>query len=78
MNETIPDPNPSVMPQSLLKRAKFPGITKAARDLQISRGHLSAVLAGERKSGRTLRRWGAWLMLNPQYAALQKNPPKEA
>ena len=78
MNETIPDPNPPVMPQSLQKRTVFPGITKAARDLEISRAHLSAVLVGERKSGRTLRRWDAWLKLNPDYAALQRDRTKEA
>ncbi len=78
MNETIPDPNPPVMPQSLQKRTVFPGITKAARDLQISRAHLSACLMGERKSGRTLRRWDAWLKLNPDYAALQRTRAKGA
>ena len=66
------------MPQSLQKRTVFPGITKAARDLQISRAHLSAVLVGERQSGRTLRRWDAWLKLNPDYAALQRSRTKEA
>jgi hypothetical protein len=72
MNKTIPDPSPEIFPQSLQKRVAFPGITKAARDLEISRAHLFAVLIGERKSGRTLRRWGAWLKLNPDYAALQR------
>lgn len=73
MKNTIPDPNPEpVTPQSIQKRTTFPGITKAARDLEISRAHLFAVLAGTRKSGRTLRRWDAWLKLNPDYAALQR------
>ena len=72
MNETIPDPNPPVTPQSLQERTVFPGITKAARDLKISRAHLFAVLVGARESGRTQRRWNAWLKLNPDYAALQR------
>ena len=78
MNETIPDPKPPITPQSVQARTVFPGITKAARDLQISRAHLYAVLVGERKSGRTLRRWGAWLKLNPDYAGLQRAGTKEA
>lgn len=78
MNETIPDPNPPVMPQSLQKRTAYPGITKAARELEISRAHLFAVLEGERKSGRTLRRWDAWLKLNPDYAALQRDRTAKA
>jgi len=76
MNKTIPDPNPPVMPQSLQSRTLFPGITKAARDLEISRAHLFAVLVGERRSGRTLRRWDAWLKLNPDYASLQRKTPE--
>jgi hypothetical protein len=78
MSQAIPDPNPPVMPQSLQKRTAFPGITKAARDLEISRAHLFACLIGERKSGRTLRRWDAWLKLNPNYAALQRGRHSEA
>jgi hypothetical protein len=78
MNDTIPDPNPPVMPQSLQERTAFPGITKAARDLEISRAHLFAVLSGERKSARTLRRWAAWLELNPDYAAIQRRSPNAA
>ena len=77
MNETIPDPNPPVMPQSLQKRTAYPGITKAASDLEISRSHLFEVLEGKRTSGRTLRRWAAWLKLNPEYAALQRIQPHE-
>ena len=74
MKGTIPDPNPeTVFPQSLQARVTFPGITKAARDLQISRAHLFAVLNGERASRRTIRRWGSWLEKNPDYAALQRN-----
>lgn len=76
MKHKIPDPNPDpVFPQSRRGNVAFPGITKAASDLEISRGHLSAVLYGERPSRRTLRRWGAWLKLNPEYARLQTRQP---
>ena len=77
MNETIPDPNPEpIFPQSLQARVTFPGITKAARDLQLSRAHLFAVISGERRSGRTMRRWSAWLEKNPDYAKIQRHKVK--
>jgi hypothetical protein len=79
MNQAIPDPSPdAVFPQSLQKRVAFPGITKAARDLSISRAHLFAVLTGERSSRRTLRRWNAWLEKNPDYAGMQRRNPQTA
>jgi hypothetical protein len=79
MNHTIPDPSPeTVTSQSLRSNVAFPGITKAARDLEISRAHLWACLNGQRTSGRTLRRWNAWLNLNPEYAELQRNEPGRA
>jgi hypothetical protein len=79
MIETIPDPKPeTIFPQSLQARVTFPGITKAARDLQLSRAHLHAVLSGERRSRRTIRRWGAWLAQNPDYAQLQRASIKPA
>lgn len=79
MKHAIPDPSPeTVTSQSLRSNVAFPGITKAARDLEISRAHLFAVLNGHRQSGRTIRRWNAWLKLNPDYAELQRNEPGRA
>jgi hypothetical protein len=79
MKLAIPDPRPiEVSPQSFQQRVAFPGITRAARELNISRGHLFACLTGERKSRRTIRRWTAWLEKNPAYAALQRQTPPAA
>jgi hypothetical protein len=79
MNHSIPDPSPDpISPQSLQSRVAFPGITKAARELELSRAHLFAVLVGERKSRRTLRRWNAWLEKNPEYSALQRDRAEPA
>ena len=49
---------------------RFPGLTLAAKELGIHRGHLHRVLIGERKSPSLSARWNAWLMSNPQFAAL--------
>lgn len=64
MNQTVP-------PQSLMARVSFPGITKASRDLRVSRGHLWAVLSGERTSHSLTAKWKTWLSKNPEFARLQ-------
>jgi hypothetical protein len=72
--DPYPDPDPSPVPvQSLQKRVSFPGITQAARDLNVSRIHLWNVLVGRRISHRLSRRWKAWLEAHPEFARLQKN-----
>lgn len=39
---------------------QFPGITRAARELRVSRTHLWSVLTGARVSASLKRRWEAW------------------
>jgi hypothetical protein len=52
--------------------AKFPGSSIAARDLGVHRGHLHAVLCGDRESKSLKARWAAWLKKHPEFARLQK------
>lgn len=49
----------------------FPGITRAALELGVHRGHLHRVLTGERKSKTLLTRWHGWLLRNPQFSKPQ-------
>ena len=52
--------------------ARFPGILRASRELNVERTHLYRVLTGERPSARMMRRWKEWLSQNPELAAIQK------
>lgn len=60
---------PPVPHQSL--KANYPGITRAATDLGVSRIHLWKVLTGERESKPLMARWHAWLAKHPESARLQ-------
>jgi hypothetical protein len=53
--------------------AKYPGLTIAAAELGVHRGHLHRVIRGERHSQRLLGRWNQWLADHPEFARLQKN-----
>jgi hypothetical protein len=52
-------------------KARFPGITVAARELGVTRAHLWAVLSGHRDSKPLLARWKEWLAAHPEFARLQ-------
>ena len=65
---------PAIPHQS--RQARFPGSTLAAGDLGVSRGHLHAVLSGDRQSASLMTRWKAWLKAHPEFAALQRSAPK--
>jgi len=56
--------------------ARFPGSSLAAVDLGVSRGHLHAVLSGNRESASLKARWQAWLAAHPEFAALQRPNPR--
>lgn len=58
------------------RQARFPGSTLAAVDLGVSRGHLHAVLSGDRQSASLTARWKAWLKAHPEFADLQRPTPK--
>lgn len=58
--------------QSKGSKTRFPGATRAAADLGVSRAHLHRVLTGERQSAGLLSRWHAWLKRNPEFARLNK------
>ena len=51
-------------------KARFPGITLAARDLGVGRQHLHRVLTGERASDGLLARWQEWLTTRPEFSRL--------
>lgn len=58
-----------VPPQS--HAARYPGITLAARELGVTRGHLWQVLTGNRASPPLIVRWRAWLVSHPDFSAMQ-------
>lgn len=52
-------------------KARYPGITVAAAELNVTRSHLWQVLSGKRESKPLLARWAAWLKQHPEFARLQ-------
>lgn len=64
--------------QSLQRQTLYPGSTLAARDLGVTRYHLTAVLGGKRESKPLMRRWKQWLRENPAFARAHRklNPSK--
>jgi hypothetical protein len=62
------------------RKARFPGITIAAADLNVTRNHLWAVLSNKRESPPLIVRWQAWLDRHPEFARLQREriEPAEA
>lgn len=61
---------PAIPHQSRRAGVLHPGITRAAIELGVHRGHLHRVLTGERKSKTLLTRWHAWLKLNPEISRI--------
>lgn len=59
------------------RNARFPGITLAAADLNVTRNHLWAVLAKKRESQPLLKRWNAWLERHPEFARIQRQPAQK-
>lgn len=57
--------------QSTGINTRFPGSSRAAKDLGVSRGHLHRVLTGDRESASLTSRWRDWLKSHPQFAKLQ-------
>ena len=79
LKTSTPDPpckmktNHPVPPQSRRVNVRHPGITRAAVELGVHRGHLHRVLIHERKSKSLLTRWHAWLRANPEYARIKQS-----
>lgn len=67
MHQPIPNVKLTIKGKSRIKApARFPGVASAAKALGCSKGHLWAVLAGQRVSHRLSRRYASLTNTNQQ------------